>query len=128
MTSIWRSELDELVIKLYDLNTSDIVVHVFSPESDYERIYSTVQFVRQAGLNNSFYLKIWSDGTDSNLFRDLRTFSAEGDANWEIRPLSSLIPEKTSFCLMFGIKTEDFDEITRNYSDQNCIDSFSINS
>jgi hypothetical protein len=128
LTSIWRSEIKELVIKLQDSNASNVMIHVFNPESDYERIYSTVQFVRQTGFDSSFYLKIWSDGTDNNLLRDLRSFSEEGFAKWEILPLSSLPFEKTSFCIMFIIKTDDFDEITRNYSDQHCLDSFSINS
>jgi hypothetical protein len=127
-TSIWRSEFEELVIKLHDYNASNVTIHVFSPESDYERIYSTVQFVRQTGFDSSIYLKIWSDGTDNNLLRDLRTFSEEGFAKWEIHPLSSLPFEKTSFCIMFAIKTEGFDENTKNYFDQNCIDSFSIDS
>ena len=128
LTSIWRSEFDELVIKFHDSNASNIVIHMFRVESDYERIYSTVQFVRQTGIDSSFYLKIWSDGTDNNLLRDLRTFSEEGFAKWEIQPLSSLLLEKTSFCIMFGIKTEDFDEFARTYFDQNCIESFSITS
>ena len=128
MTSIWRSEFNELVNSLHDSNATNIVIHVFSSESDYERIYSTVQFVRQAGLDSSFYLKIWSDGTGNNLLKDLQSFSEEGFAKWEIGPLSSLPFEKTSFCIMFDVKTEDFDEITRNYSDQHCLDSFSINS
>ena len=128
ITSIWRSELDELVTKLNDSNAANIVIHVFSPESDYERSYSTVQFVRQTGFDSSFYLKIWSDGTDNNLLRALRSFSEEGFTKWEIQPLSSLPFEKTSFCIMFAVKSEDFDEITRNYSDQHCLDSFSINS
>ena len=128
ITSIWRSEIDELVTKLHDSNASNIVIHVFSPESEYERIYSTVQFVRQTGFDSSFYLKIWSDGTDNNLLRALRSYSEEGSAKWEIQPLSSLPIEKTSYCITFVVKTEDFDEITKNYSDQHCLESFSINS
>ncbi len=127
-TAIWRSEIDELTIDLQGSYASNIVIHLFNPDSDYERIYSTVQFVRQAGFGNSIFLKTWFDGVDNDLSRSLRTFSDNGLAKWDIQPISSLILGKTSFCLMFGVTTDALDPATLAYFSQNCIMNFSINS
>ena len=127
-TVFWRSEIDKLTIDLQDFESSDIVIHVFNPESDYERVYSTIQFIRQAGFGNQVFLKTWFDGADNNLSRDLRAFSENGSTKWDIQPISSHILGKASFCLMFGIMTYASDTATGAYFDQNCVMNFSISS
>ena len=118
-TSIFRSEIDALKSKLNSFENAPILIHSFNPDSDFERIFSIVQFIRYVGFKNDIYLKTWSNEA-SNLAQSLESNSFYGSGTWEINPLNFLSREKVSLCIFFEVELDNLDIPTKSSIDQKC--------
>jgi len=121
LTSIWRSEFDELQSKISSLEDVPVIINVLNPNSDYERIFSLVQFFRYAGLNNAIYIKNWTEQDPNNgLTSRLALFSEAGSDEWEINPLSSLSSANKSFCVFFNIDVNQLELPISTFLNEGC--------
>jgi hypothetical protein len=124
LTSIWRSEFDELQSKISTLEDVPVIINVLNPDGDYERIFSLVQFFRYAGLYNAIYIKNWTEQDPNNeLTSRLALFSEAGSNEWEINPLSSLSSAKKSFCVFFNIDVNQLELTISTFLNEGCTDS-----
>ncbi len=124
VTLIWRNELDELASEISEDPSYQVVFYQFKAMNDYERIFSTIKFLRYRRVENPIFLKISSasyeeETLDKALLESLKSSSKSGDSDWEIDPISNLKVNANIYCISFGIDLKDsqlYDhaEITRS--------------
>ena len=112
MTLIWRNELDELAANISENPSYQVVFYQFNAMNDYERIFSTIKFLRYHKVENPIFLKInsasYEDKTlDKALLETLKSISKSGSSGWEIDPISNLKVNANIYCISFGVDLED---------------------
>lgn len=106
-TLAWKVELDDLAKSIGKNPDYQIVISHNNTLNDYERIYSTIQFLRFRNVKNQVFVKINSlSNADSELTKQLleslTSMSQLGSANWQVSPKSNLKPSKYIYCISFG--------------------------
>ena len=112
VTLVWRNELDELATDISEDPSYQVVFFQFKAMNDYERIFSTIKFLRYRRVKNPIFLKISSasyeeETLDKDLLENLKLVSKSGSSGWEIDPISNLKMNANIYCISFGIDLKD---------------------
>ena len=124
VTQSWKSELNLLTNKISIISGTQIVIQEFNYGSDFERIYSTIQFLRQRGITNPVYLLVKESASEDplgqQLLQALNSMSIDGNKKWDIEPLIKLNADIPTFCIVFGIDLSDQNLFLLDFPQSKC--------